>query len=179
MSVDSAYNLVSSSNVTSSTAYVDLDSMTSSYDIYYFSFQNVKVASEAYLDIVPKVGGSVVSGTNANIGGLRKQFTTGNIASFANSTHTSREFIFRSGYAIDSGGTHGAYCEGWIMGSQSSSHRTFCTGNSVSCITSLKGGYMNGGFEYPTDDVFSGLRVKASAGNLLFGTYLLYGLDKT
>ena len=72
MSVDSAYNLVSSSNVTSSTAYVDLDSMTSSYDIYYFSFQNVKVASEAYLDIVPKVSGSVVSGTNANIGGLRK-----------------------------------------------------------------------------------------------------------
>ena len=43
----------------------------------------------------------------------------------------------------------------------------------------LKGGYMNGGFEYPTDDVFSGIRVKASAGNLLFGTYLLYGLDKT
>ena len=179
MTVDSAYNLVDSANVTSSTAYDDLDNMADTYEIYYFSFQNVKVASESYLDLVPKVSGSVVSGTNANMAGIRRYFSSGNYSSFANSTHTSREFIYRTGYAIDSGGTHGAYCEGYIMNARSSSHRTYCTGTSVSCTTSNKGAYMNGGFEYPTDDVFSGLRVKASTGNLLFGTYLLYGLDKT
>ena len=85
MTVDSAYNLVASSNVTSSTAYVDLDSMSDTYEIYYFSFQNVKVASESYLDLVPKVGGSVVSGTNANINGMRRYLSSGNYASFYNS----------------------------------------------------------------------------------------------
>lgn len=179
MTVDSAYNLVDSANVTSSTAYVDLDNMADTYEIYYFTFANVKVASEAYLDVVPKVGGSVVSGTNANINGMRRYLSSGNYATFYNSTHGTREFIFRTGYAIDSGGTHGAYCEGWIMNARSASHRTYCTGNSISCTTSNKGAYMNGGFSYPTNDVFSGLRVKASTGNLLFGKYFLYGLDKT
>ena len=34
--VDSAYNLIDSAVVTSSTASVDLDNMSSSYDNYYF-----------------------------------------------------------------------------------------------------------------------------------------------
>ena len=120
-----------------------------------------------------------VSGTNANIAGLRRDFASGNIASFYNSLHGTREFIFRTGFAIDSGGTHGAYVEGWIMNARNSTHRTYCTGNSVSCVTTNKGAYTNGGFEYPTNDVFSGLRVKASTGNITNGKYLLYGLDKT
>ena len=179
MSVDSAYNLVASQNISSAYAYLDLTGMTDTYEIYYFSFHNVKVASEAYLDVIPMVGGSVVSGTNANIGGLRRDFASGNIASFYNSLHGTREFIFRTGFAIDSGGTHGAYVEGWIMNARNSTHRTYCTGNSVSCVTTNKGAYTNGGFEYPTNDVFSGLRVKASTGNITNGKYLLYGLDKT
>ena len=65
------------------------------------------------------------------------------------------------------------------MNARNSTHRTYCTGNSVSCVTTNKGAYTNGGFEYPTNDVFSGLRVKASTGNITNGKYLLYGLDKT
>ena len=142
MSVDSAYNLIDSGNITSSTAYVDLDNFIDTYEIYYFSFQNVKVASEAYLDVVPKVGGSVVSGTNANIAGMRRDFASGNLATFVNSTHGTREFIYRTGFAIDSGGTHGAYCEGYIMNARNSTHRTYSTGISVSCVTTNKGAYM-------------------------------------
>ena len=179
MTVDSAYNLVAYQNISSGYAYIDLTGMVDTYEIYYFSFHNVKVASEAYLDVSPMVGGSVVSGTNANIAGVRRDFASGNWASFANSTHGTREFIFRTGFAIDSGGTHGAYVEGWIMNARSSSHRTYCTGNRVSCVTTNKGAYTSGGFEYPTNDVFSGLRVKASTGNINNGKFLLYGLDKT
>tara|TARA_R100000773_G_scaffold37741_1_gene32829 strand:+ start:3716 stop:4255 length:540 start_codon:yes stop_codon:yes gene_type:complete len=179
MSVDSAYNLVASQNISTGYAFLDLTGMSDTYEIYYFSFANVKVASEAYLDVIPLVGGSVVSGTNADMMGLRRNFASGNPATFYNSLHGTREFIFRTGYPIDGGGTHGAYVEGYLLNARSSSHRTYCAGQSVSCVTTNKGAYTSGGFQYPTNDVFSGLRIKASTGNINNGKFLLYGLDKT
>tara|TARA_R100000353_G_scaffold25082_1_gene21488 strand:+ start:245 stop:784 length:540 start_codon:yes stop_codon:yes gene_type:complete len=179
MSVDSAYNLVASQDISTGYAYLDLTGMSDTYEIYYFSFHNVKVASESYLDVIPMVGGSAVSGTNADLMGIRRDFASGNPATFYNSLHATREFIFRTGFPIDAGGTHGAYIEGYLLNARSSSHRTYCTGQSVSCVTTNKGAYTSGGFQYPTNDVFSGLRVKASTGNINNGKFLLYGLDKT
>ena len=49
MSVDSAYNLVASSTITSASAYTDLDGMDSTYRIYVVYCADVKPSESSYL----------------------------------------------------------------------------------------------------------------------------------
>ena len=177
--VDSAYNLIDSAIVTSSTTAVDLDNMSSSYDVYYFVLADVKFASTGYLQVKPKVSNSVVTGFNSNTAGMRRLMTSGNQTSYSNSTiGGTREYIAQTGYQLTATAGGNEFMEGWIMNSQSDSHNTYLNINYVGNEDSNIGHYGHAGWEYDDASVLTGIRINASTGNILNGKFYLYGLDK-
>ena len=181
MSVDSAYNLVASSTITSASAYTDLDGMDSTYRIYVVYCADVKPSEASYLQIKPKVSGSVVTGFNNQTAGRRTLMTSGNPGLYASgSIGGTREYIAQTGYHITNSSGSNGYMEAYILNSQSNSHHTF-----VNCHWVLNqdpsnyGAYGVQGFTYQSNDVLNGVRIAMSGGTINNGKFLLYGLDNS
>jgi|TARA_R100000455_G_C6243696_1_gene101944 hypothetical protein len=181
MSVDSAYNLVASSTITSASAYTDLDGMDSTYRIYVVYCADVKPSEAGYLQIKPKVSGSVVTGFNNQTAGRRTLMTSGNPGLYTSgSIGGTREYIAQTGYHAHSSTGSNSYMEAYILNSQSSSHHTFVNCQWVTNQDATNyGGYGVQGFEFQTDDILTGVRISMSAGTINNGKFLLYGLDKS
>jgi hypothetical protein len=181
MSVDSAYNLVASSTITSATAYTDLDGMDSTYRIYVVYCADVKPSEASYLQIKPKVSGSVVSGFDNQTAGRRTLMTSGNPGTWHNTSISgTREYIASTGYHITKSSGSNGYMEAYILNSQSNSHHTFVNCHwVVNQDATNYGAYGVQGFTYQTNDVLTGVRIAMSGGTINNGKFLLYGLDKS
>jgi len=179
MAINNAFVLVASHEITSTTASVNLSNcMSSTYDTYYFVATNVKVdTNQVTVRVIPKVSDTAKTGTFTNEASRYSNMAGGSMGNRDNGTYATRDYIMQIPYVENVTTGANAFIEGWIMNSQSSSHNTYSASSVLTSQETTSYGYrylQNN--EDDSTDVYDGLYIVASSGNIEAGKFQLFGL---
>ena len=177
MATNNAYVLIAEHEVTSTTASVTLTGLSSSYSTYYFVATNVTGDTDgALIRVIPQVSGTTKTGTFSNEASYYSSLAGGTLTDRDNGNYSTRDYIMQIPYTETTTTGANAYIEGWIMNSQSSSHNTYSVSNVVTSKNSDYGRRYLQQNEDDSQDVYDGLHIIASSGNLESGKFQVFGL---